>query len=112
MFETVEETKLKIKGYKCKIKKISLNMPSEEKESLKMLGTEWYCGYIKIPLNNKYGDYDAIKCHGGITYNQMGITGHWIGFDCHHLNDTIEVQNYEYVENELESIIEQLEAVK
>lgn len=48
--------------------------------------------------------------HGGITFaGKMRNTNEWyFGFDCHHLDDSKEVQDKDYVEAECELLAEQI----
>jgi hypothetical protein len=60
----------------------------------------YLCGYLLIPPNSFYDNYeDRISCHGGITFQENNLyldyniivmkkyDGHWIGFDCAHGGD-------------------------
>lgn len=57
------------------------------------------CGYVRIPSGHPwYGkNYDEIQVyvHGGLTYsgfkNELLPSGYWVGFDCRHLNDSIDL---------------------
>lgn len=109
------------KGYKCRIMRLGSGV-------YKMIHL---CGYIYIPEGHKYfgKDYDdlEIDVHGGLTYADTTLrfqpeVGWWIGFDCAHAGDLSyleESQNFshnvyrtmEFVENELKSVVDQLEAI-
>ena len=56
------------------------------------------CGYVRLPdghplIGHKIGDeeVEAIDVHGGVTFlddmDHVGLSGHWIGFDCGHAWD-------------------------
>lgn len=60
------------------------------------------CGYVGIPKGHKlyevYYDDIPVDCHGGLTYSDFDdILGQedlwWIGFDCAHLNDGVDVES-------------------
>lgn len=112
------------------------------------------CGYIEIPKDNilyekEYDDVnELVDVHGGWTYSEYGNDEYpvvsskdswWIGFDCAHLHDAIDLElvklfgeentkyNYdrldniipdrvvkttEYVENELIDAVKQIEELK
>lgn len=65
------------------------------------------CGYVAIPKDDllKYdlvGDYESLSCHGGITFDNINpyfqeATERWIGFDCHHAWDEIDMKNFELI---------------
>lgn len=84
----------------------------------------YYCGYVIIPrvledhirglcnANVSFREYIEanINCHGGITYCQdTGGGCVKVGFDCAHVNDTIETCNEEFVLNEILLITQQLD---
>lgn len=63
----------------------------KEGENLEHVFGGFLCGYVKIPIDHpcylkQYNDMD-IECHGGLTFGKMDSDGHWIGFDCAHMND-------------------------
>lgn len=79
------------------------------------------CGYVTIPPNIKCKNFDNIKVHGGITFND----GHKIGFDCGHFTDIVPIdsllknnydldrnhkvyKDYNFVKSELYRIVDQL----
>ena len=95
-------------------------------------------GYVEIPFEHKfYGkDYtgeieDTLSVHGGITYagNYLNFefdnVGWWVGFDTIHSGDIspkidkklddhhngnweVSYKDYEYVKNQIESLVEQI----
>lgn len=100
----------------------------------RQLNVEYYCGYVRLNsqkerdaitvIDEDWGEYYDIHCHGGITFDRYASdydvdedrdTGKafWIGFDCNHLDDSIEKQDFAYAEDQCKSIIDQiLEHVK
>ena len=83
------------------------------------LQSKWINGYLTFtkdhPLYGKNYDDIDIDVHGGLTYSdETKADGHikaegWtIGFDTMHLNDDIEMQDSEYVWNEIESMYKQI----
>lgn len=86
-----EEAKFEYNGYECRV--------------LFLMG--YRCGYIKIPKSHPLcvNDYDYInnfvECHGGLTYAAHYLNGEkcdngvWVGFDCHHFNDAIDLEALE-----------------
>jgi len=55
----------------------------------------YICGYIEIPKQNKFFEFDynyflnLIDCHGGITFCEMDDSKKIVGFDCSHTYDLI-----------------------
>ena len=99
MLQPKQETRFEYKGFPC----VVLFMP---------IG--YRCGYVGLPNNNKYykKKYDDIPvdCHCGLTYSAPGLFGQndkdtwWIGFDCGHCCDGIDIESFEkYYMNELKS---------
>lgn len=84
----IEET-FEYLGYECKI-----------------VFRDWggRCGYIKIPKDHPfyYESYDFcnkfVDCHGGLTFagifldDEESTTGSWVGFDCCHCEDKIDIE--------------------
>lgn len=87
-----EETRFECKGYECRV--LFMNMG-------------YRCGYIKIPKGHPLcvDDYDYINnfvnCHGGLTYAAYYLNGEkcddgvWVGFDCRHSEDAIDLEALE-----------------
>ena len=89
-------------------------------------------GYVGISKGSKFynKDYDEIPvmCHGGLTYGRISVEKegetwlidkflgatpedkelYWIGFDCFHVGDDIYNCDLNFVEDELQSIVDQL----
>lgn len=68
---------------------------------------------VRIGENSKYygQHYDNIpvSCHGGLTFADVLFDRGWyIGFDCNHYGDTLEVCNIDFCVNECKDIINQL----
>ena len=63
------------------------------------------CGYVQVPFWHKlyekdYEDFYNIKCHGGLTYSSHRLLdktypGWWIGFDCAHAGDLVDIVSCE-----------------
>ena len=77
----------------------------------------WYCGYVEIPQCSKfYNVYDfdvlddEIEAYGGVTYaDTLPETGNFVlGFDCHHLWDSPDVQNIEFTLKECCNLVDQI----
>lgn len=59
------------------------------------------CGYVGIPAGHKlyevYYEDIPMDCHGGLTFssfsNKLGPDVWWIGFDCNHLCDKIDIES-------------------
>ena len=78
---------------------------------VRLLDRGYRCGYVQIPEdsweNVKADEGNRLLCHGGVTYcgtveedNVMGLPpGHWVGFDCHHAEDTLDVDSVKKVFN-------------
>lgn len=87
-----EEARFKYKGYECRV--LFMDMGHR-------------CGYIKIPEGHPLcvDDYDYINefvnCHGGLTYAAHYLNGEkcddgvWVGFDCCHSTDVIDLEALE-----------------
>lgn len=99
MLQPKQETRFEYRGLPC----VVLFMP---------MG--YRCGYVGLPKNNKYykKKYDDIPadCHCGLTYSEPGLFGQndsdtwWIGFDCGHCFDGIDIESFEkYYMDELKS---------
>ena len=99
MLQPKQESRFEYKGFPC----VVLFMP---------MG--YRCGYVGLLKGNKYckKKYDDIPvdCHCGLTYSKPGLFGQndndtwWIGFDCGHLCDGIDIESFEkYYMNELKS---------
>lgn len=85
-----------------------------------MMINGWRCGYVCVQdfVNEMLSANDNINfewfeeridCHGGITFYDIFANGKlYIGFDCCHLEDTVEKCNTEFCINECKSIIDQL----
>ena len=67
---------------------------------VKLLSMGHRCGYVLIPEDKKGRiDIDKIWCHGGITFDGdiagdedfLPEAGFWVGFDCIHFGDAIDV---------------------
>lgn len=100
-----------------------------------------YCGYVYLPRGHRFYSvpYDEIpiECHGGLTYGEYSVAkdAYCIGFDCAHADDLWDPEmaakvtaikhmnqafidlNYatfkdvDFVTNELEHIVKQLEEI-
>jgi hypothetical protein len=83
----IQETRFDYKGFPC----VVLFMP---------MG--YRCGYVGLPKSHRYYDkfYDKIPadCHGGLTYSRNSLFRNtdsdtwWIGFDCGHGCDGIDIE--------------------
>lgn len=90
--DVYEEARFKHKGYECRV--LFMNMGHR-------------CGYIKIPKGHPLcvDDYNYInnfvKCHGELTYAAHYLNGEecsdgvWVGFDCCHSDDVIDLEALE-----------------
>lgn len=107
MFNIVKT--FKYKDRECAIVKI---------DSLLTCG--YLCGYVGLnedDLNHNVDYEERIDCHGGITFlsndneSERGIyeSKVAIGFDCAHYEDRNNLKCEDFVENELKSIVDQLE---
>lgn len=77
------------KDYECRVVRVVNRDPYAPVEAY--FGGH-LCGYVRIPHNHpyhhkKYEDMD-IDCHYGLTFGELS-DGHWIGFDCAHMEDLI-----------------------
>lgn len=99
MLQPKQESRFEYKGFPC----VVLFMP---------MG--YRCGYVGLLKGNKYykKKYDDIPvdCHCGLTYSEPGLFRQndndtwWIGFDCVHLCDGIDIESFKkYYMNELKS---------
>lgn len=77
----------------------------------------WYCGYVEIPKGSRFYNVDVfddlddeIEAYGGVTYaDTLPETGNFVlGFDCHHLWDSPEVQNIEFTLKECYNLVDQI----
>ncbi len=102
-------------GFDYVIIKRDLHSPLYDLYSL-----SYYCGYVRIPDGFEELMVPAdmldftIFCHGGITYSGYmdDHPGYWLGFDCSHYGDTIDICHLEYVANECKNIIDQIMDLK
>lgn len=99
MLNPKQESRFEYKGFPC----VVLFMP---------IG--YRCGYVGLPKYNIYygKKYDDIPmdCHCGLTYSDCELYGQddmntwWIGFDCGHCFDGIDIKSFEkYYMDELKS---------
>lgn len=91
------ETRFEYKGYPCVV----------------LFVRDHRCGYVGLPKGHKYyqKDYNEIDicCHGGLTYGRPFLVDFadddtwWIGFDCNHYDDRIDIDSAKkYFKNEPE----------
>lgn len=72
------------------------------------------CGYVSLPKRHiaaKIGNYDDIpsNVHGGLTYSQKDDSKYFIvGFDCAHLNDSLQIWTVEAVEEEVKKLAREM----
>jgi len=82
----------------------------------------YYTGYVGLPKIHKLCqlDYDDIDVdvHGKLTFANFGThltdeqhasTTWFFGFDCTHYNDSIDIQNFDYVLEEVRNLYAQLQ---
>lgn len=97
------EKKFVYNGYNCVVVKLGLNTDHQ-----------WRCGYVELKNNSLTEDEaeQLIDCHGGITFygtrENYGICLS-IGFDCNHLDDTLENCPLEYCVVQCKKIADQLD---
>ncbi|MBP5595489.1 MAG: hypothetical protein J6Y02_08905 [Pseudobutyrivibrio sp.] len=99
------ESVFSYKGFNCVVVKLGLDFTSP-----------WRCGYVELKEENKgLTEDDAeclIDCHGGITFygtrDAYGL-GLSVGFDCNHLDDSLETCSLEYCINQCKKIADQLD---
>ena len=104
-----------LNGFRCIIKKVGYEHDEETLKLPYMRNNHWLCGYVEIPEEHKYHNVEYmdieeyIHVHGGLTYSGNLVDDkYFLGFDCNHYEDDINIQNQEYVENQLKSLVEQL----
>ena len=92
----IQEERFEYKGVSC----VVLFMPTGHR-----------CGYVALPKGHKFygSDFDSIEveCHGGLTYSENRLHHQddkdvwWIGFDCGHYCDGVDVEKLkEYYGND------------
>lgn len=99
------ESAFSYKGFNCVVVKLGLDFTSG-----------WRCGYVELKEANKNLTEDdaecLINCHGGITFygtrDAYGL-GLSVGFDCNHLDDSLETCSLEYCINQCKKIADQLD---
>lgn len=99
------ESAFSYKGFNCVVVKLGLDCMSQ-----------WRCGYVELKEANKNLTEDdaecLINCHGGITFygtrDAYGL-GLSVGFDCNHLEDSLETCSLEYCINQCKKIADQLD---
>ena len=111
---TIKEFETAIGNYKGKIIKNNIGLPDDYVTEMQ---TEWLCGYVGIdkshPLFGKNADDCDFDVHGGVTFDgffEDDPDTFYIGFDCHHLYDTIELWDEQYVAQEIEKLAKQIYA--
>lgn len=105
------------KGFNCFIKKISMDPFARLFVGLGDFGGNprgWLCGYVALPeghpLHGK--KYDEIDdeiddvAHFGLTYSELEGDDWVIGFDCNHAFDTPATNTVEFVEGNIEEIVD------
>lgn len=101
-FKTKEKFSVKVITFKSEFKS-------------EIMFDSWNCGYFYIPISNiKFVNFDKLKVHGGITYNQTSKDNKFyiIGFDCAHYNDSPKYikrpRSIGYCKNELNHLSKQI----
>lgn len=105
------------KGFNCFIKKFSMGPLSRFCLGLGDFGGNpqgWLCGYVALPqghpLHGK--EYDEIDdkindvAHFGLTYSNLEGNDWVIGFDCNHAFDTPATNTVQFVEGNIEEIVD------
>jgi hypothetical protein len=105
------------KGFNCFIKKFSMGPLSRFYLGLGGFASntiEWLCGYVALPqghpLHGK--EYDEIDdkindvAHFGLTYSNLEGNDWVIGFDCNHAFDTPATNTVQFVEGNIEEIVD------
>jgi len=77
-----------------------------------LYNNKYRCGYVCVPSWSKlnkvnYDDVD-VDVHGGLTFSDWQCDDWAFGFDCDHMNDSLEKQTLQYCINECESLAVQL----
>lgn len=105
------------KGFNCFIKKFSMGPLSRFYLGLGDFGGNpqgWLCGYVALPQGHPlYGkEYDEIDdkindvTHFGLTYSNLEGNDWVIGFDCNHAFDTPATNTVQFVEGNIEEIVD------
>ena len=96
---------------------------SKVAETLK-LQLKWRCGYVALPAGHEWYGKDfndiPIECHGKLSFSSENNdldegrfdddkNMYWIGFDCMHAYDTLETCTTQFVREECQRIINQLD---
>lgn len=64
---------------------------------------------LAFTATGKWRVEDYFNVHGGLTFSEwMKKGGWWLGFDCNHLYDHINIQDADYVESECRSLVDQI----
>lgn len=105
------------KGFNCFIKKFSMGPLSRFYLGLGDFGGNpqgWLCGYVALPqghpLHGK--EYDEIDdkindvAHFGLTHSNLEGNDWVIGFDCNHAFDTPATNTVQFVEGNIEEIVD------
>lgn len=84
------------------------------------------CGYVRIEEDVQGYYHLDLEVHGGVTFSGQleGEEGYWVGFDCAHAGDITPMadegfnvilagegytyKNMDYVENQIENMIDQI----
>ena len=105
------------KGFNCFIKKFSMGPLSRFYLGLGDFGGNpqgWLCGYVALPQGHPlYGkECDEIDdkindvAHFGLTYSNLEGNDWVIGFDCNHAFDTPATNTVQFVEGNIEEIVD------
>ena len=98
-----EETWAHESGLTCRIVKNGWPKELRDKVISATLATDWWCGYVTVPLGCPHFDDYSVDVHGGITYQAHGE----VGFDCNHSGD-IGQWDREKVMAETESLAQEI----